>query len=66
MSIDLVEAELWSDTAVMGTETPESLFERRWALSLLEKVAARLREEHAATGKATHFEYSALESGQSR
>lgn len=31
--------------------TPESLFERSWALSLLENVLARLEEEYRNTGK---------------
>ena len=31
--------------------TPESLFERRWALTLLESVLARLEEEHRREGK---------------
>src|SRR4051812_5005499 len=32
-------------------ETPETLFERRWAASLLEQVLKRLEEECAAEGK---------------
>ena len=31
--------------------TPESLFERRWALTLLDAVLARLEEEHRREGK---------------
>lgn len=34
----------------------DKLFERRWALTLLERVLARLREEHAAAGKVKHFD----------
>lgn len=34
----------------------DKLFERRWALTLLDRVLARLREEHAATGKARQFD----------
>jgi RNA polymerase sigma-70 factor (ECF subfamily) len=37
-------------------ETPERLFERRWALALLEQVLGRLREEYAAAGKGRVFE----------
>jgi RNA polymerase sigma-70 factor (ECF subfamily) len=36
--------------------TPERLFERRWALTLLEQVLARLREEITAAGKGALFE----------
>jgi RNA polymerase sigma-70 factor (ECF subfamily) len=45
VSIDLVEAEQWHKGAVADQETPESLFERRWAMSLLERVMMKLRKE---------------------
>ena len=35
---------------------PDRLFERRWALTLLEKVLARLREEQVAAGRSAMFE----------
>jgi len=35
---------------------PEKLYDRAWAVTLLERVVARLREEHAAAGKARLFE----------
>jgi RNA polymerase sigma-70 factor (ECF subfamily) len=37
-------------------ETPETLFERRWAASLLEQVLKRLEEECAAEGKSAVFQ----------
>jgi RNA polymerase sigma factor (sigma-70 family) len=37
-------------------ETPEHLFERQWALALLERTLARLREEHAEAGKGAQFD----------
>jgi RNA polymerase sigma-70 factor (ECF subfamily) len=40
--------------------TPEKLFERRWALTLLDHTLAALRDEHRRAGKLTLFE--ALES----
>src|SRR5262249_37672774 len=52
----VVEAEAWSPPAARETETPESLFERRWALSVLQQVMTKLREHFIATGKETHFE----------
>jgi RNA polymerase sigma factor (sigma-70 family) len=36
--------------------TPETLFERRWALAILEQALARLREEMVGAGKEKHFE----------
>jgi len=36
--------------------TPEKLFEKRWALALLEQVLLRLRAEFAAAGKEAQFE----------
>lgn len=37
------------------TATPERLFERQWALTLLETVVQRLHREHAAAGKGPLF-----------
>jgi RNA polymerase sigma-70 factor (ECF subfamily) len=36
--------------------TPEKLFDRRWALMLLERALGRLRDEHAAAGKSALFD----------
>ena len=36
--------------------SPQQLFEQQWAMTLLEQVLARLREEFAAVGKAALFE----------
>ncbi len=36
--------------------TAERLFERQWALALLERVLNRLRDEHIAAGKLSQFE----------
>ena len=56
ISIDTVEAESWYLPAMVDEATPESLFQRRWALSLLEHVMAGLRAEFALAGKAEQFE----------
>jgi len=32
------------------------IYERRWALTLLEQVLARLRDEYRSAGKVRHFE----------
>jgi len=37
-------------------ETPERIFERRWALSLLDLVVAKLRDEFVLHGRPDHFE----------
>jgi len=39
------------------SQTPEKVFERRWALALLEQVLARLRAEYTRDGKAKLFEH---------
>jgi hypothetical protein len=37
-------------------ETPERIFERRWALSVLDRVVERLRSEFVHHGRPEHFE----------
>ena len=37
-------------------ETPERIFERRWALSMLDRVVERLRDEFLQHGRPEHFE----------
>jgi RNA polymerase sigma factor (sigma-70 family) len=37
-------------------ETPERIFERRWALSVLDQVVGKLRDEFVQHGRAQHFE----------
>jgi RNA polymerase sigma-70 factor (ECF subfamily) len=36
-------------------ETPETVYERRWALTLLDRTLSRLRREYGAAGKQTLF-----------
>jgi RNA polymerase sigma factor (sigma-70 family) len=55
ISFDAVEAEEWYIPAVVADVTPETLFERRWAISLLERVVTRLRSEYAAARKEEQF-----------
>jgi RNA polymerase sigma-70 factor (ECF subfamily) len=56
ISLDLVKAEGWHASGAVEQATPEILFQRRWALSLLENVMAKLRAEFADVGKASEFE----------
>ena len=37
-------------------ETPERIFERRWALAVLDRVVERLRDEFIVQGRPEHFE----------
>jgi len=37
-------------------ETPERIFERRWALSVLDRVVQKLRDEFVRHGRPEHFE----------
>jgi len=39
----------------VDSTTPEQIFERRWALTLLDRVLARLSSEYASTGKTELF-----------
>jgi RNA polymerase sigma-70 factor (ECF subfamily) len=54
--LDLADAERWFGREPATHETPESLFEKRWAHAVMEAALARLREECEATGKARVFE----------
>jgi len=56
VSIDLAEAEERHMQAAVDQTTPESLYERRWALSLLENVVSKLHAEFADVGKAKEFD----------
>ena len=54
--IDTQSAETRYGLEPAHEQTPEKLFERRWALTLLDNVLARLREEFVAAGKAEQFD----------
>ena len=54
--IDMLEVEEWNTPGTIEATTPESLFERRWALSVLEQVMMKLRAEFAAMGRADQFD----------
>lgn len=55
VSIDGVEAEQWYALTIANDDTPEALFERRWAVSLIERVMLRLRATYADAGKEQQF-----------
>lgn len=50
----LGEEKCWNEPAV--TDTPESLYQRCWAETLLNTVLARLRSEMASSGAVDRFE----------
>ena len=54
--IDTQSAETRYGLEPAHDQTPEKLFERRWALTLLDNVLSRLREEFVASGKADQFD----------
>ena len=56
VSIDVAQAEAWFGTEPATNETPESTFERRWALAVLGSAMDRLQAELAAAGKSRYFD----------
>jgi RNA polymerase sigma-70 factor (ECF subfamily) len=56
LSLDAADAEGRYLAEPAGGLTPEQLFERRWAMALLQEVMARLRDEFEAKGKGRLFE----------
>jgi RNA polymerase sigma-70 factor (ECF subfamily) len=56
LAIDAQQAEERYADEALAVLDPEALFERRWALTILERALARLRHEFAATGRTIEFE----------
>jgi RNA polymerase sigma-70 factor (ECF subfamily) len=56
LSLDFSGAESRYHREPASADTPEKLFERRWALTVLEQVLARLGGEFARAGKGKDFE----------
>ncbi len=54
--IDFGNAETSIGFEPADTTTAEKIYERRWALTLLDQVLRRLREEYVRDGKAKNFE----------
>ena len=57
VEIDQAMAEARLDSELQQELAPEILFDRQWALMLLERTMAQLREEYIATGRAKLFEH---------
>jgi len=56
VSLDTLSAEDRYRREPQDNATPEKLFERRWALTVLDRVLTRLNEEYETTGKRAVFE----------
>ena len=56
VSIDTDAAEERLRAELAHDETPESAFEVRWAVALLDSAMALLQQEYAAAEKSSHFE----------
>jgi RNA polymerase sigma-70 factor (ECF subfamily) len=56
LSLDFADADGRYLREPSHDQTPERLFERRWALTLLEQVLAGLQEEYESAGKGPQFE----------
>ena len=56
VSLDLAAGESRYGLEPADPMTPERIFERRWALTLLDAALTRLREEFAAAGKGELFD----------
>jgi RNA polymerase sigma factor (sigma-70 family) len=56
LSLDAQTAEDRYDLEPATELTPETIFERRWALTVLEHTVARLRQEYVAADRAELFE----------
>ena len=56
LSLDAIAAEARHSAEPPESCTPETIFERRWALTILERALDRLRQEAAARDKETEFE----------
>ena len=57
VEIDQAMAEARLDAELKTELPPEILFDRQWALLLLERTMAQLREEYIDTGRAKLFEH---------
>jgi RNA polymerase sigma-70 factor (ECF subfamily) len=56
LPLDAASAETRYLREPQDLDTPEKLFERRWTLTLLDRVLGRLREDYEASGKKALFE----------
>lgn len=55
VSFDAAEAEAWYEVEQIEGESADHMFDRQWALTLLDQAMARLELQAAAKGKSTEF-----------
>jgi RNA polymerase sigma factor (sigma-70 family) len=55
LSFEISSGEDWYQREPSHNETPERIFERRWALAVLDRVVLRLRAEFVAQGRLDQF-----------
>ncbi len=55
VSFDAVEAEEWFRNEPADDSSPEEQFDRRWALTVLDRALARVEEMHVRRGKGSEF-----------
>lgn len=56
LSLDAVAAESRYTRELANTITPEQLFERSWAIAILNQVVLRLEQEYSRRGKSAAFQ----------
>src|SRR5262249_40414025 len=56
VAMDLSDAEKRYGVAFADHDTPEKLFERAWAATLMARVTDEIRTEFAREGRSDHFE----------
>lgn len=56
VSFDAVEAEEWYALEYHEGESPEHMFDRQWALTMLNRAVQRLQDDAASRGKAAAFD----------
>lgn len=54
--LDEFRADDWIQIESAGSMTAEMIYERRWALTVLERVLSRLKDEYVTAGNATLFD----------
>lgn len=55
VSLDLIQAEQWYGAEPRTDETPERIFERRWAQAVMATGLRRLEEDCVSMGKGALF-----------
>jgi RNA polymerase sigma factor (sigma-70 family) len=56
LTLDFDAAESKLGVVAVDKDSPEELYDRQWAIALLEQVLEQLRAEYAAKGRLPHFE----------